>query len=163
MAIKRVPNYHHLLDKPVASNIKTRDAKSCDPVHIFHTSGTSSGLPKAIVQTHWAAVGALPCLPDMNPVATFSTTPLYHGGVADCFRSWTSGSMVWFFPEGLKPITSANIIEAVMCARKMSTIQVKYFTGVPYVLQMLGENETGVQLLQSSKYILPLRCSIYCR
>ena len=58
----------------------------------FHSSGTA-GIPKLISQTHHGAVGVLPLLQeeikDTNNktlLSTFTTTPLYHGGIADIFR-----------------------------------------------------------------------------
>ena len=65
--------------------------------YIHHTSGTSSGLPKPIPQTHRAAVGVLPHIPSSSMKATFTTTPLYHGGIADLFRAWTSDALIWLF------------------------------------------------------------------
>lgn len=129
--------------------------KSDDIAYLFHTSGTSSGLPKPIPQSHHAAVGVLPRLPGGDGAATFSTTPLYHGGIADCFRAWTSGAMINLFP-GTQPITSANVQRAVGLANSYlaNACPVKYFTSVPYILQMLGgdpadpQDESGLQLLQ---------------
>lgn len=114
-----------------------------------HTSGTSSGLPKPISQSHHGIVSALPSLPGKGKPATFSTTPLYHGGFADCFRAWTSGAMIWLFPEGVAPITGTNLISALKFARDNSSANIKYFSSVPYVLQMLAEMDEGVQLLRT--------------
>ncbi|KAI2642168.1 hypothetical protein GGS21DRAFT_537360 [Xylaria nigripes] len=121
-----------------------------------HTSGTSSGLPKPISQTEWGAVGCLPVFSDPNPKATFTTTPLYHGGLADALRAWTSGAMIWFFPEGSMPITGNNIVQTVGLARRMSGMtHVKYFSSVPYVLQLLAEVEedAGVEMLASMELV----------
>lgn len=123
--------------------------------YLFHTSGTSSGLPKPIPQSHYAAVGVLPRLPGGGSAATFSTTPLYHGGIADCFRAWASGATIHLFP-GNQPITATNVQRAVSRANSYlaHACPVKYFTSVPYILQMLGgdpahpEDESGLQLLQ---------------
>lgn len=130
-------------------------AKSDEIAYLFHTSGTSSGLPKPIPQSHFAAVGVLPRLPGCGSAATFSTTPLYHGGIADCFRAWASGATIHLFP-GTQPITAANIQRAVALANRYlaNACPVKYFTSVPYILQMLGgdpadpEDDSGLQLLQ---------------
>ncbi|KAM0426471.1 hypothetical protein ACHAPT_008162 [Fusarium lateritium] len=126
-----------------------RDSKMPDIAYICHTSGTSSGLPKPIPQTQFGVVGALPVFPGENKPATFSTTPLYHGGFADCMRAWTSGAMIWFFPERQAPITGATILRAISFARNKDSAPVKYFSSVPYVLQMLAEEEQGIQVLQS--------------
>ncbi|TLD07943.1 hypothetical protein PspLS_12174 [Pyricularia sp. CBS 133598] len=119
--------------------------------HMFHSSGTSSGLPKPLPQSHHCAVGALPRLPGPNKPATFTTTPLYHGGIADCLRSWTSGAMIWLFPESKIPITGSNVVKAVHFSRKRSSrAGVKYFSSVPYVLQMvMEEGIEGLDLLKS--------------
>ncbi|KAI2613746.1 male sterility protein-domain-containing protein [Hypoxylon fragiforme] len=122
---------------------------SHDVAYLRHTSGTSSGLPKPIVQTQWGVVGCLPSFPHPKQPATFSTTPLYHGGLADCFRAWTSGAMIWLFSEGRMPITGRNVIDAVAYARSQSSAAVKYFSSVPYVVQMLADEPEGLRLLQS--------------
>jgi thioester reductase-like protein len=117
--------------------------------HYFHTSGTSSGLPKPVAQTQFGAVGALPRLPGGDKPATFTTTPLYHGGLADCFRAWTSGAMIWMFPEAKVPVTGGNVLKAFHFARKTSRARISYFSSVPYVLQMLlEEGADGIELLR---------------
>ncbi|KAJ4325918.1 hypothetical protein N0V84_003304 [Fusarium piperis] len=126
-----------------------RGSKVPDIAYIFHTSGTSSGLPKPIPQSQFGVVGALPVFPRENKPATFSTTPLYHGGMADCMRAWTSGAMIWFFPEGQAPITGANILKTINFSRNKHATPVKYFSSVPYVLQMLAEEDQGIQILKS--------------
>ena len=122
-----------------------------DAAYWHHTSGTSTGLPKPIAQSHRGAVGVLPCL-DGRHQATFTTTPLYHGGIADCFRAWTSDAMVWLFPGKEAPITATNILNsldvAAKSAAKSITPPVKYFSSVPYVLQMLASEDEGLRILQ---------------
>lgn len=122
-----------------------------DEAYIFHTSGTSTGLPKPIPQSHHAGIGVLPCL-DGQKAATFTTTPLYHGGIADCFRAWTSNAMIWLFPAATKAITPKNIIWSLSTAKRFSRRNdaptVKYFSSVPYVLQMLAEDIDGLTWLQ---------------
>ncbi|KAI2606651.1 acetyl-CoA synthetase-like protein [Hypoxylon sp. NC1633] len=120
-----------------------------DIAYIQHTSGTSSGLPKPIAQHQWGAVGCLPSFPHRSQPATFSTTPLYHGGLADCFRSWTSGASIWFFPEGIVPITATNVLGSLGYALSRGSTPVKYFSSVPYVLQLLAESPEGIYILQS--------------
>ena len=120
--------------------------------YIHHTSGTSTGLPKPIPQTHHAAVGVLPLLSGTS-AATFTTTPLYHGGIADCFRAWTSNALIWLFP-GSMPITARNIVSSLSVAQHQASEnpermpRVKYFSSVPYVLQMLAEDTDCVFWLQ---------------
>ncbi|PMD59587.1 acetyl-CoA synthetase-like protein [Hyaloscypha bicolor E] len=121
--------------------------------YIHHTSGTSTGLPKPIPQTHHAAVGVLPLLSGSS-AATFTTTPLYHGGIADCFRAWTSNALIWLFPCSSVPITAQNIISSLSVAHQTATqsinpvAKVKYFSSVPYVLQMMAEDKGGLAWLQ---------------
>lgn len=131
-------------------------SKTGDVAYLFHTSGTSSGLPKPIPQIHHAAVSVLPRLPGGGDHSTFSTTPLYHGGIADCLRAWTSGATIHLFP-GTHPITAANIHRFVDRANQYlhGACPVKYFTCVPYILQILGEEPTdpgihsGLDLLRT--------------
>lgn len=123
-----------------------------DTAFLFHTSGTSSGLPKPIPQTHNGAIGVLPRLPNGYEKATFTTTPLYHGGIADCFRAWTSGALIWLFPGKDKPITAANILKCLQSAKDAEishqAAPIKYFSSVPYVLQMLSAESEGLKTLQ---------------
>ena len=128
-----------------------------DVAYLHHTSGTSSGLPKPIPQTHRAAVGVLPTLRSRSATATFTTTPLYHGGVADCFRAWTSGAMIWLFPGADLPITASNICTSLDCAANSAkthqTPEVKYFSSVPYVLQMLAAEDEGLCTLRQMELV----------
>ena len=133
--------------------------------YIHHTSGTSSGLPKPIPQTHRAAVGVLPCLPSSRK-ATFTTTPLYHGGIADLFRAWTSDALIWLFPGRDVSITAGTIIN---CLRAIdggagggdddndedgqASLRPAYFSSVPYVLQLLEENEAGLKYLKRMELV----------
>ncbi|TVY71259.1 Adenylate-forming reductase Nps10 [Lachnellula suecica] len=121
-----------------------------DTAYIHHSSGTSTGIPKPIPQSHRAGFGVLPRLDGRNS-ATFTTTPLYHGGVADCFRAWTSNALIWLFPGGDLPITPKNIISCVEVAKqaeKTGMPPVKYFSSVPYILQMLSEEARGMEMLR---------------
>ncbi|KAK5137615.1 hypothetical protein LTR08_007910 [Meristemomyces frigidus] len=121
--------------------------------YLHHTSGTSSGMPKPIPQSHHAGVGVLPTFVDGHKAATFTTTPLYHGGVADLFRAWTSGALIWLFPGVKVPITATNIAKCLDIAslqhEQARLPPVKYFSSVPYVLQMLEADPRGLQHLQS--------------
>nr|POE88427.1 non-canonical non-ribosomal peptide synthetase fub8 [Quercus suber] len=123
-----------------------------DVAYIHHTSGTSSGVPKPIPQSHRAAVGVLPSFVNGHESATFTTTPLYHGGVADLFRAWTSGALVWLFPGRRTPITASNIVRCLDVARQGEEAKeqsaVRYFSSVPYVLQSMAADSKGLQLLQ---------------
>lgn len=145
----------HNLKTDAPTTIPDAGSRPSDIAFLFHTSGTSSGLPKPIPQTHYAAVGVLPRLPGGEAHATFSTTPLYHGGIADCLRAWTSGAMIHLYP-GTQPVTIANLHRAVNRANSYlaGACPVRYFTSVPYILQMLtadqdtSEHPSGTSLLQ---------------
>jgi acyl-CoA synthetase (AMP-forming)/AMP-acid ligase II len=120
--------------------------------YLHHTSGTSTGLPKPIPQSHRAGLGVLPRFKDGTDKATFTTTPLYHGGVADLFRAWASNAMIWLFPGKGTPITAKNIVSCldVACVEheRGQTPAVKYFSSVPYVLQMMAADSRGLSYLQ---------------
>ncbi|KAL8873605.1 MAG: hypothetical protein Q9174_000953 [Haloplaca sp. 1 TL-2023] len=125
-----------------------------DVAFLFHTSGTSTGLPKPIPQSHHGSIGVLPALSNGREKATFTTTPLYHGGIADCFRAWTSGAPIWLFPGKDVPITTSNVLSSLACAETAAktipnAAPVKYFSSVPYVLQMVASETKGMNMLRS--------------
>ncbi|KAI4136432.1 MAG: hypothetical protein L6R39_007789, partial [Caloplaca ligustica] len=134
-----------------------RTPSESDVAFYFHTSGTSTGFPKPIPQTHRGAIGVLPCLSDGHEKATFTTTPLYHGGIADCFRAWTSGALIWLFPAKNVPITTSNILRCIQCAKhaeaSTNASPVKYFSSVPYVLQMVASEPDGMKMLQGKDIV----------
>lgn len=129
-----------------------REPSEHDVAYIHHSSGTSTGVPKPIPQTHRAGFCVLPRL-DGRQAATFTITPLYHGGVADCFRSWTSDALVWLFPGADVPITPKNILSCLSTASSAEhdtkTPPIKYFSSVPYVLQTLADEPSGLSALQA--------------
>ena len=136
---------------PVESAPYAQPAAS-DVAYLHHTSGTSTGLPKPVRQSHRAAVGVLPRL-DGRGKASWTTTPLYHGGVADCFRAWTSDALIWLFPGREVPVTALYVRKSLDCARRstrrLSTSPVKYFSSVPYVLQMVLADSDGAEMLRN--------------
>ncbi|ETS75819.1 hypothetical protein PFICI_12763 [Pestalotiopsis fici W106-1] len=154
ITFQHIPDYQ-CADAKATISPNQHVPKSSDVAYLRHTSGTSSGLPKPIVQTHWGAVGVLPRLTGHEHSATFTTTPLYHGGLADCFRAWTGGAMIWFFPEGKVPVTETNVRKAIEFSRKNSpsSVCVEYFTSVPYVLQGLASDREGLRLLQGMSLV----------
>lgn len=126
------------------------ETSETDVAYLHHTSGTSSGVPKPIPQTHRAGVGVLPSLPNSQASATFTTTPLYHGGVADVFRAWSSSALIVLFPGKGAPITGNNVVKCLQLASEAHSLPpVKYFSSVPYVLQSLEADEAGLKHLQS--------------
>jgi len=120
--------------------------------YLHHTSGTSTGMPKPIPQSHRAGLGVLPRFDNGSDSATFTTTPLYHGGVADSFRAWTSSAMIWLFPGKGNQIIARNIVTCLDIANEEykagRTPAVKYFASVPYVLQLLAADSKGLKYLQ---------------
>ncbi|EKG14906.1 AMP-dependent synthetase/ligase [Macrophomina phaseolina MS6] len=123
-----------------------------DTAYLHHTSGTSSGLPKPIPQSHRAAVRVLPHLPTSPPKATFTTTPLYHGGIADCFRAWASDAPAWLFPGHALPITAANV-NACLRTVQQAGERVAYFASVPYVLQLMAADAEAMQNLRGMELV----------
>jgi acyl-coenzyme A synthetase/AMP-(fatty) acid ligase len=125
--------------------------------YLHHTSGTSSGLPKPIPQSHRGALGVLPHIPKIPSIASFTTTPLYHGGIADLFRCWTSNAMIWLFPGKDVPITARYICQSLDVTKLYSSEEmvpkVKYFSSVPYVLQMMEADEKGLSWLQGMEIV----------
>jgi nucleoside-diphosphate-sugar epimerase len=116
---------------------------------LFHSSGTT-GLPKLIPQTHNGAVGVLPRLQDddsfSSRISTFTTTPLYHGGIADLLRSWSAASPLWLFPEGKLPIVGHTVADCIQrideinqCKQAFNNSRLGYLSCVPYVLESLCE------------------------
>ncbi|KAK6579466.1 hypothetical protein PZA11_008061 [Diplocarpon coronariae] len=95
------------------------DALAGDVAFIHHSSGTSTGIPKPIPQTHHGAVGVLPAL-DGQDAATLTTTPLYHGGLISRCPVYKCGA----------------------------DSPVRYFSSVPYVLQMLADTSEGLSALE---------------
>jgi len=147
------PRFQEALKKPSEDIAKSVKAKGSTVGYLHHTSGTSTGLPKPIPQTHYAGLGVLPRFSNGSDKATFTTTPLYHGGVADSFRAWAANAMIWLFPGKGVPITAKNIVSCLDVAEREhktnSTPAVKYFASVPYVLQMMAADTKGLQNLQS--------------
>ncbi|KAI1324139.1 hypothetical protein F5Y16DRAFT_424253 [Xylariaceae sp. FL0255] len=156
-----VNDLSRFIDVPAFCVISASDENPCqssegtkvpDIAYVQHTSGTSSGFPKPISQTQWGAVGCLPVFVDVDPPATFTTTPFYHGGVADALRAWASGAGIWFFPEDRLPITCVNICRALTFSQeKTKQVSIQYFSCVPYVLELLVESEDskGIEVLRS--------------
>ncbi|KAI9677427.1 MAG: putative NRPS-like protein biosynthetic cluster [Caeruleum heppii] len=157
LEIHKIPLHLDGSDQPFSRDADIEPywpVKKTDTAFIHHSSGTSSGLPKPIPQTHNGAVAVLPCLAEGINRATFTTTPLYHGGVADCFRAWTSGAMIWLFPGKDLPITASNTLKCLRIAEEAAMQEtrvprVAYFSSVPYVLQMLAEEQEGLKVLRN--------------
>lgn len=157
LPIQESEDVFEVIKQPIEFDIEPPSLDETDVAYLHHTSGTSSGLPKPIPQSHRAAIGVLPHLPKIPGVASFTTTPLYHGGIADLFRCWTSNAMIWLFPGKDVPITARNICQCLDVAKLYSTEEmvpkVKYFSSVPYVLQMMEADDKGLVWLQGMKIV----------
>lgn len=57
--------------------------------------------------------------------------------------------MIWFFPEGVAPMMSTTLIKAIDLARRTTPTEIRYFSSVPYVLQMLAQEKTGLDVLKA--------------
>lgn len=140
---------YKLIERDAPNGKSSATVTKHDVAYLHHTSGTSSGLPKPIPQTHHGAVGVLPAL-NGKAQATFTTTPLYHGGPADIFRAWTSDALIWLYPSRDIPVTAQNIVKCLDSVKKSSATSstVKYFASVPYILQMMAEDAQGLKGLK---------------
>jgi thioester reductase-like protein/acyl-coenzyme A synthetase/AMP-(fatty) acid ligase len=148
MSLQSLEKFH--IEIPKGEEILCRRHLTGTIAYYFHSSGTT-GLAKLIPQTHGGAVGILPKLQDddnSNPrISAFTTTPLYHGGIADLLRSWSAASPLWLFPEGKVPIIGHTV---AACIRRIDEIhqsqqyfaksRLGYFSCVPYVLEALCED-----------------------
>jgi len=140
-------------------DVAAAKVQETDVAYLHHTSGTSSGMPKPIPQTHRAGLGVLPSFQDGARAATFTTTPLYHGGIADLFRAWTSGALIWLFPGKKVPITATNVVKCLDVTRNTHeetperTAPVKYFSSVPYVLQLIESTPRGLEYLRTMSIV----------
>ncbi|KAI5790287.1 hypothetical protein EDC01DRAFT_788548 [Geopyxis carbonaria] len=115
--------------------------------YIHHTSGTT-GFPKPIFTPHAASTVHLPCIPGAAP--TLTTTPLYHGGTADLWRSVMSRGMLWLWSSEV-PITASNIVTTLNIARWNGGVG--YLTGVPYVINMMAESDEGMDAMRKLEMV----------
>jgi acyl-coenzyme A synthetase/AMP-(fatty) acid ligase len=153
LPVEKTEDIFDVIKEPSNLDFETPELEDTTTAYLHHTSGTSSGLPKPIPQSHRGAIGVLPHLPKIPSIASFTTTPLYHGGIADLFRCWTSNSMIWLFPGKDVPITARNICQCLNAAKVYSSDEiipkVRYFSSVPYVLQMMEADNEGLAWLQN--------------
>lgn len=141
-----------LFKDETAQSVTRAPSHEEDVAYLHHTSGTSTGLPSPIPQTHRGGFGVLPRL-DGTKAATFTTTPLYHGGVADLFRAWTSDALIWIFPGKDLPITASNILNCLKASKSIRNSRgvpaIRYFSSVPYVLQSMADDDDGLDQLRN--------------
>lgn len=143
----------------------SQTAQQGDAVVLYgHSSGTSTGLPKPIPITNQGEIGSLPRFHETVKVvvapSTFTATPIYTGGLADLWRSWSAASTLWLFPEDKIPITGENILrylEAAETWQRAQTISISapigFLSSVPFVLQMMAESEVLLEKLQSMEMV----------
>ena len=132
--------------------------RSDDIVLYGHSSGTSTGLPKPIPITHQGEIGALHRFYEFSdavmPPSTFTATPIYTGGLADLWRSWSAASTLWLFPEDREPITGENVLRYLTAAETWQQAQtpsrpapIGYLSSVPFVVQMMAESQVLLEKL----------------
>ncbi|KAF7903285.1 uncharacterized protein EAF01_006334 [Botrytis porri] len=157
----------------IPSHIPSYKVTGKTPAYNHHTSGTS-GLPKPVPYTHHVACGVLPIL-DGRGTLSFTTTPLYTGGIADCLRAWTSLSIICLAPDGQHPLTSETIINCFSQIKEKYESSIRrvhkfgtrprsksltlrlanqipksiYFSCVPTIAQMLSTTSRGLEFLRS--------------
>ncbi|QSZ34263.1 hypothetical protein DSL72_005853 [Monilinia vaccinii-corymbosi] len=125
--------------------------------YLHHTSGTS-GLPKPVPYSHRAACGALPILNGRDSI-TFTTTPLFTGGIADCFRAWTSSATICLAPDDGQPLTAETIVDCFSQTQEKYRLlrhellnpspTSMYFSCVPMIAQMLAQTSKGLAFLRT--------------
>ncbi|KAK9367371.1 hypothetical protein V1509DRAFT_185320 [Lipomyces kononenkoae] len=113
-------------------------------VFIIHSSG-STGLPKPIFHSHKAAINNYATSFEMT---AFITLPLYHNhGISSYFRSLYACKEIYFY-NARQPLTRKILVDA------MEAIKCEIFYGVPYALKLLGESESGINVLKTFKIVL---------
>ena len=145
---------------PEQSQSASSETQKAEDIVLYgHSSGTSTGLPKPIPITNHDEIGTLPRFHEMGrkprPPSTFTTTPIYTGGLADLWRSWSAAATLWTFPEDRAPVTGENVmrfLEAVELWRQRheygeKSAAIGYISCVPFVVQMMAEHERLMRLL----------------
>lgn len=117
---------------------------------IYHSSGTTTGLPKPLPSEHRFLVSF--CAHKHTELATLTTTPLNTGGTADICRSMCADAMLFLFPDSVA-LTASNVCEARDACSKALGREVRALSCVPYVVKMLAENETSMKMLQRMQFL----------
>ena len=146
---------HHDSSTGSPTNAHIWPVNELDIAYYHHSSGTSGSLPKLLPVTHKMAIGVL-AHEGPSPEATFSTTPIYHGGVADCFRSWAATSQIWLYP-GEVAMTGKVLQQCVAGAQHayMDGLahRLAYISCVPVVLCQFAESFEGLEMLKSMRMV----------
>ena len=110
---------------------------------IIHSSG-STGLPKPIFISHSASLATASITYEFTG---FITSPLYHAsGHNTFFRHMFSTKRLCLYPPDL-PITNSNIVRA------LTDTKAEIFYIVPYVLQIMAEEQAGIDALKRCKRV----------
>ncbi|KAL1623618.1 putative NRPS-like protein biosynthetic cluster [Neofusicoccum ribis] len=134
-----------------SDSIDTRMDRDLDPAleqshvaWIIHSSG-STGLPKPIFQTQRAALKNYAT--NMN-MRGFITLPLFHAhGIGSLFRAVDSRKQIHLYNASL-PLAKQYLIDII----KKHDFEIFY--GVPYVLNLLAEDQEGLDLLARFKIVM---------
>lgn len=141
-------------DQPIdacSANMDTRMDRELDVAveqshvaWIIHSSG-STGLPKPIFQTQRAALKNYAT--NMN-MRGFITLPLFHAhGIGSLFRAVDSRKQIHLYNAKL-PLAKQYLVDII----KKHDFEIFY--GVPYVLNLLAEDEEGLDLLARFKIVM---------
>lgn len=117
---------------------------------VYHTSGTTSGLPKPLPTKHKFLVSF--CAHKFTELATLTTTPVHTGGNADICRSMCANAPLFLFPDSV-PLTCLHVIEARDSSSRALGREVRALSCVPYVAKMLAENEASLKMLQRLQFL----------
>ncbi|KAL0260138.1 putative NRPS-like protein biosynthetic cluster [Diplodia seriata] len=111
---------------------------------IIHSSG-STGLPKPIYQTQRAALKNYAT--NMN-MRGFITLPLFHAhGIGSLFRAVDSRKQIHLYNAAL-PLAKQYLTDVI----RQHDFDIFY--GVPYVLNLLAEDDEGLELLARFKIVM---------
>lgn len=117
---------------------------------IYHSSGTTSGLPKPLPTKHRFLVSF--CAHKQTDLATLTTTPLNTGGTADVCRSMCANAPLYLFPDTV-PLTAKNVCNARDASSEGLGYEVRALSCVPYVAKMLAEDKTSLKMLQRLQFL----------
>ncbi|BFZ58302.1 hypothetical protein PYCC9005_005364 [Savitreella phatthalungensis] len=114
------------------------------PGIVYHSSGTTSGLPKPLPTAHRHLTTVNAHIP--SDLATLTTTPLNTGGSADLCRSMCSNAPLFIFPDNVS-ITTEHVLAAHACCEEKLGRPVQALSCVPYIAKMLAEDERGLAMM----------------
>ncbi|CAZ82948.1 unnamed protein product [Tuber melanosporum] len=101
-------------------------------------------MPELVLCPHSSAISGLAYQGSYDNKATFTTTPLYYGGIMDFMRSLMGYSMLWLYPSTI-PIIPRNLLRALSVCQHP---RAHYFSSVPYVLEVCAEDAAVVDVLK---------------